>query len=228
MGNGSLPDDADFVAASAVAALAIAVTAGARVKGDAILADWVGEIGALPSWRDDADAWAHGLRTIQAKYALPSDAELAGRTIEQSLFNRVRSSARDAVSSRDPRARHFHLSMASITAGSLLAFASGPETPAAIEAAFTAAHSKSGRQGGITSNAPRNALKDAALDHLKDLFSKVPLHENGAAKGKPDLPKLAEVLRLFPATSHLPEKTRKQWAKAWAQEKLKCASDRQA
>lgn len=220
MGNGPLPDDADFIAASAVAALAIAVTAAQRVKGDPVLADWVSEIGELPSWRDDADAWARGLRTIQAKYALPSDEELASRSIEQSLFNRVRSSARDAMSSRDPRARHFYLSMASIAAGSLLGVAYGRETPAAIEAAFTAAHSKSGRQGGITSNAPRNALKDAAMVYLSDSFPNVPMHESGAAKGKPDLPELAKALGLFPATSHLPEKTRKQWAQAWAIKKL--------
>lgn len=228
MGNSSLPDDADFLSASAVAALAIAVSAGARIKGDPTLSEWVREIGELPSWRDDARGWTMGLHAIQSKYSLPSDAELAGRTIEQSLFNRVRSSARDAVLSRDPRARNFHLSMASISAGSLLAFAYGQETPTAIEAAFTAAHVKSGRQGGIRSNASRNDVKRKAFAHLSDLFSKVPVHEKGGAKDKPNLPKLAEALRLFPATSHLKEKTRTQWAKAWALEKLKCASDREA
>jgi len=139
MGNGTLPDDADFVAASAVAALAIAVTAGARVKGDAILADWVREIGDLPSWRDDANAWTRRLCAIQSKYGLPSDAELANRTIEQSLFNRVRSSACDAVRLRGQRSRHFHLSMASIAAGSLLGIASGAGSQAAIEAGISAA-----------------------------------------------------------------------------------------
>lgn len=220
MGNSSLPDDADFLSASAVAALAIAVSAGARIKGDPTLSEWVREIGELPSWRDDARGWTLGLHAIQSKYSLPSDAELTGRTIEQSLFNRVRSSALDAVLSRDPRARNFHLSMASISAGSLLALAYGQETPTAIEATFAAAYLKSGREGGIASNAPRNALKDAASTHLAGKFSKVPLHENGAAKGKPDLPTLANALGLFPATSHLPDKTRKQWAKAWALEKL--------
>lgn len=152
MGENSLPDDADFLSASAVAALAIAVSAGSRIEGDSTLTEWVREVGELPSWRDDERRWALGLRDIQAKYNLPSDAELASRTIEQSLFNRVRSSALDAVSSRDPRARHFHLSMASISAGSLLGIAYGPGAQAAIDAAVSreladrASHANSKRQ----------------------------------------------------------------------------------
>lgn len=228
MGDSSLPDDADFIAASAVAVLAIAVSAGARIKGDPTLSEWVREVGELPSWRDDAHGWAVALHRIQRKYALPSDTELADRTIEQSLFNRVRSSALDVLSSRDPRARQFYLSMASIAAGSLLAFAYGSESLAAIEATFAAAHVKSGRQGGIRANAARSDVKRKAFAHLSSSFSKVPLHEKGEAKDKPHLPMLAEALRSFLATSHLPEKTRKQWAKAWAVEKLKCASDHEA
>jgi len=228
MGNSSLPDDADFIAASAVAALAIAVSAGARIKGDPTLSEWVREVGELPSWRDDAHGWAVALHRIQRKYALPSDAELADRTTEQSLFNQVRYSALDVLSSRDPRARQFHLSMASIAAGSLFAFAYGSESSAAIEAAFATAYVESGRQGGVIANASRNGLKDKASAHLSSFFSTVPLHEKGEAKGKPDLPTLAKELRRFPATSHLPEKTLKQWAKVWALEKLKCASDHKA
>ncbi|MGX5672180.1 hypothetical protein [Thermomonas fusca] len=228
MGDSSLPDDADFIAASAVAALAIAVSAGARIKGDPTLSEWVREVGELPSWRDDAHGWAVALHRIQRKYNLPSDAEVSGRTIEQSLFNRVRSNALNVMASRDPKARQFYLGMAHLAAGSLLALVHGPNTSAALEAAFATAHVESGRQGGIRSNAARNDLKRKAFAHLSDLFSEVPVHEKGGAKDKPNLPKLAEALRLFPATSHLKEKTRTQWAKAWALEKLKFASDREA
>lgn len=164
MGNGPLPDDADFIAASAVAALAIAVTGAQRVKDDPVLAAWVREIGELPSWRDDADAWARRLHTIQAKYAHPSDAELAGRTIEQSLFNRVRSCARDAVFSRDPRARHFSLSMASIAAGSLLGVVSGATAQTVIEAAVSAALAER------AAHANSNRGKVKAMREVRDVF----------------------------------------------------------
>ena len=62
MGENSLPDDADFLSASAVAALAIAVSAGSRIEGDSTLTEWVREVGELPSWRDDERRWALGLR----------------------------------------------------------------------------------------------------------------------------------------------------------------------
>lgn len=228
MGGSSFPYKADVVSASAVAALAIAVSAGAHIKGDPTLSEWVREIGGLPSWRDNARGWALGLHAIQARYAVPGDAELASRTIAQSLFNRVRSSTRDAVLAGDTRARHFHLSMACIAAGSLLGVAYGPETPDAIEAAFADAHSRSGRQGGLAANAARNKLKNVASSHLSDCFPQVPMHEKGAAKGKPDLPTLAKKLGKHPATSSLPPKTRTQWAKEWATEKLKMASDCEA
>lgn len=228
MGNDSLPDDADFLAASAVAALAIAVSAGSRVKDDLILADWVREIGELPSWRDDARAWKRGLHVIQAKYNLPTDAELAARTIEQSLFNRVRSSALDAVLSQEPRARHFHLSMASIAAGSLFSISLGAGAQAAIEAAVSSAYSVTGSQGGIKSNEGRNASKRKGFEHLSTQFTEIPRHEKGAAKGKPDLPKLTKALQQCLDTSHYPEKTRKDWARAWVTEKAQCASAREA
>lgn len=228
MGNSSLPDEADFLSAAAVAALDIAAAAAGRIKGDPILAGWAREVGELPSWRDDPHGWAMALHAVQAKYKLPSDSELASRTIEQTLFNRVRFSALDALSSRDPRARNLYLSMASIAAGALLSRALGPSAEAAIEAAVSAAHYATGSMGGKKSNRARNAIKRAASTHLSDSFSRVPFHEKGAAEGKVDLPTLAETLRLFPATSHLPQKTRKLWAKAWALEKLNCTSDREA
>jgi hypothetical protein len=143
MHNDSLPDDADFLAASAVAALAIAVTAAERVKGDSTLAAWVREVGELPSWRDNAREWVRGLRALQKKYNLPSEDELSGRTIQQSLFSRVRSSALGAASSGDLRARHFHLSMASIAAGSLFGVSHGIGAQATdIETAVQAALSQ--------------------------------------------------------------------------------------
>lgn len=143
MSKKSLPDDTDFLAASAVAALAIAVKAGSQIKGDPTIIAWTGEVGELPSWRDDAHAWVRGLSVIQQKYNLPSDDELSSRTIEQALFNRVRSSALNAVLSGDQRARHFHLSMASIAAGSLLSGSSNARPQAAvIEKAVAAALSE--------------------------------------------------------------------------------------
>ncbi|MCR6496019.1 hypothetical protein LJB71_07160 [Thermomonas sp. S9] len=185
MGDSSLPDDADFIAASAVAALAIAVSAGTRIKGDPTLSEWVREVGELPSWRDDAHGWAVALHRIQRKYAHPSDTELADRTTEQSLFNRVRSSALDVLSSRDPRARQFHLGMASIAAGSLLAFAYGSESSAAIEAAFATAYVESGRQGGVIANASRNGLKDKASAHLSRFFQRFRCTKKARQKASP-------------------------------------------
>lgn len=219
MENNSLPDDADFLAASAVGALAIAVTAAKRIKDDSTLIAWVREIGELPSWRENAHEWARGLRLIQANYNLPSESELSARTIEQSLFNRVRSSALDAATSGDMRARYFHLSMASIAAGSLLSASVGAGAQAAIEAAISSAFSVSGSNGGIKSNETRNALKCSGFEHLSKQFDEVPQHEKGAAKGKPNLPKLAKALLQYMPTSHLPEKTRKDWASEWAKGK---------
>lgn len=165
MGNGPLADDADFIAASAVGALAIAMNAGNRVEGDSILTEWVREVGQLPSWRDDAGAWTRGLYAIQKKYNLPSDAELSSRTIEQSLFNRVRSSALDAVMSGDMRARHFHLSMASIAAGSLLGIAHGPGAQAAIDVAVAAALS------GNAGRANSKRKKVLAMNEVREKFN---------------------------------------------------------
>jgi len=166
MENASLPDDADFLAAAAVAALAIALTAAKKIDGDEMLSAWIREIEELPSWRHDADAWTRGLWSINEKYKLPDTAELQRRTIEQSLFNRVRQCSLDAISSTDQRARHFHLSMASIAAGSLLSIAVGAKSQADMDAAMEAARSVLGKQAADGHHKDNRADKRAVFDWL--------------------------------------------------------------
>lgn len=140
--SGPLPDDADFLAATAVVALEIAAVAGDRIEGDPVLAEWVREIRGLPRWRDDAEEWKRKLYAIRKKYGRPSDAELAQRTKEQALFARVRSMALDAAMSGDSRARHFYQALATLSAGALLALSLNRADMEQFDSAVAAALSK--------------------------------------------------------------------------------------
>lgn len=211
-------DDKDSLSVSAVAALSVAVGAAKRIKDDSGLAAWVAELENLPVWRDSPAEWLQQLARMRHPYKLPSPDALATRTDAQRALNRVCLHVEGAANPNTGTAtRHRELVTAGIFSGLLggLAYANESEQQA-IQDAVDAAFVLTGSRGGKKGNESRNKLKGDAFAFLTQTFPEIPLHRKGAPKGKPDAPKLAAALHKNPATSHLPGKTRSDWAKEWA------------
>ena len=204
----------DSLSQAAAGAFEIACNAARKIENDPGLAEWLRELESLPAWRDDPQQWLVQLRRIRGKYRLPNAAEIASRTSAQAAFNRVCWYAETAATTGNPAAtRQRELLQAGIFSGLLLAAAHGA---IGADDAISAAFKRTGSQGGKKGNESRNKLKGAAFAFLTTTFPEIPLHRKGAPKGKPDAPKLAAALHKNPATSHLPGKTRSDWAKEWA------------
>jgi len=207
----------DLLSATAAAAFEIARNAARKIDNDPGLAEWLHELESLPAWRDDPRQWLVQLRNVRGKYRLPSEAEIANRTPAQAAFNRVCWNVETAaVTGNSAATRHRELLQAGIFSGLLLAAAHGA---IGAEDAINAAFKRTGSQGGKKGNEARNKIKSDAFAYLSNAFPETPTHVKGAAKGKPDAPKIAASLFKNPATSHLPEKTRIGWAKEWAKDR---------
>lgn len=210
----ALHDDEDSLGAAAAAALAAAINAAKRIKNDDGLAARIAELEGLPSWRGSPNKWLEILARTRIRHRAESAKDFEAKSLAEKAFNRVCWNVEVAGNSGNPiETRHRELLSAGIFCGLLFR-----ETVAesAIADAVEAAFIQTGSQGGKKGNAARNKIKADAFVYLSSTFPETPTHVKGAAKGKPDAPKIAAALQKNPATSHLPEKTRRDWAKEWA------------